>query len=47
MNQIALLEDDVSNYEMQLVKMVDDEDIIRELKEIEKDFRHMELDGLE
>lgn len=39
--------DDVSGFEMQLVEMANDADIQRELKEIEEDFCHTELDGLE
>ena len=39
--------DDVSDFERQLAEMAKDPDIQRELKEIEEDFRHTELDGLE
>ena len=39
--------DDVSDFERQLAEMANDPDIQRELKEIEEDFRHTELDGLE
>lgn len=39
--------DDVSDFERQLGEMANDPDIQRELKEIEEDFRHTELDGLE
>lgn len=39
--------DKVSDFERQIAEMANDPDIQRELKEIEEDFRHTELDGLE
>ena len=36
-----------SDFEIQLAEMAKDEHIQKELKEIEADFRHTELDGLE
>ena len=38
--------DDEKNFESQLAEMANDEHIQRELKEIEKDFRYTEFDGL-
>ena len=39
--------DDVSDFERQLAEMANDPDIQSELKEVEEDFCHTELDGLE
>jgi len=39
--------DSAKNFEASLSAMASDENIQRELKEIEKDFRYTELDGLE
>jgi hypothetical protein len=39
-------QDDVSDFEMQLVEMANDADIQRELKEIEEDLCQTELDQL-
>lgn len=39
--------DGAKNFEASLSEMANDENIRRELKEIEKDFRYTELDGLE
>lgn len=39
--------DETSDFEKSLAEMAKDEDIQRELKEIENDFRYTEFDGLE
>ncbi len=39
--------DHTKNFEFSLTEMASDENIQRELKEIEKDFRYTEFDGLE
>ncbi len=39
-------QDDVSDFEMQLVEMANDADIQRELKQIEEDLCQTELDQL-
>lgn len=39
--------DGAKHFEISLAEMADDENIQRELKEIEKDFRYTEFDGLE
>ena len=36
-----------SDFESRLAEMAEDQDVQRELKEIEKDFRRTEFDGLE
>ena len=38
--------DESTDFEKSLAEMANDADIQRELKEIEEDFRHTELDGL-
>lgn len=38
--------DGENNFESELAEMANDENIQRELKEIEEDFRYTELDGL-
>ena len=38
--------DESTDFEKSLAEMATDADIQRELKEIEEDFRHTELDGL-
>lgn len=38
--------DGEKDFESELAEMADDENIQRELKEIEEDFRYTELDGL-
>lgn len=38
--------DGENNFESELAEMANDENIQRELKEIEKDFRYTEFDGL-